>query len=156
MGNAKVYRVLGIITLLLQVACGNQNNNANGYYLANGVCYSTQNGQVANPSFCSGGYVNQNGNCYSNAGQVVNSGTCGTVAQNGYPYTNGYNNPYGASPYTQTPANAMPTPMSCVGNFTTAPAGYNTGMAAQTIACNGANCAGYTLYNASGAAVLCQ
>ena len=109
--------------------CSNVANS--GYSLNNGVCYSTTTGQAVATSFCS--------NTNTNSGYSLNNGTCYSTTT-GQPvattYCSGGSNTNGA----------------CYGTYI-----YSGNGQQQYGTCNGANCRGYTLIQAStGQTVMCQ
>jgi hypothetical protein len=118
----------------------NGNQNGYGYYISNGYCYG-QNGQatsytvnncpVTNCNSNNSGYYLRNGYCYSSNnpnGQPVDGSYCVNLGNNGS------------------------TSGPCYGNYY-----YNNNGYQQQFQCNGSNCSGITMTEASsGRQVYCQ
>jgi hypothetical protein len=124
--------------LALVVGCSKENENTNKintgqYSMLNGGCYDNVSRTYVAANLCSGvgatgntGYMYQNGLCYSTTtGQQVQVNYCNNVAGG----VNGVNGMYGTQ---------------CVGTYI-----YNQGGYPTYVNCNGTNCRGYTLIEAT-------
>lgn len=122
--NKITIHILLALTLFLGIGCADSNHSsssgttttATSYYLNNGVCYTNTGTAVSNSYCTSTGYYLNNGSCYNSTGNIVLSTYCSGTSSTG-------------------------TTNQCVGYYY-----YITGYGSQMVACYGANCRGYTLY----------
>jgi hypothetical protein len=148
--------------LILAVACGKSNDDSNNssnhtYGMVNGMCYDYTSQVYTTTASCANNtsYYWSSGSCISAAtGQAVNSAYCSTsTANNGYVLSNGIC--YSTINGQQAPVSycsATSGTGQCYGTYY-----YNNNGNMQMGQCQGANCRGMTLIEATtGRQVLCQ
>lgn len=151
--------LIAIILSIFVLGCPKKNDPAQttttttGYQLSNGLCYSTSTGQQVATGLCTtttNGYQLSNGICYSTStGQQVATGFC-TSTNSGYYSNNGYcyMSSTGQQVNNSFCSTSTTTSGQCIGVYI-----YN----GQYVQCNGADCRGYTLIQATtNTTVTCQ
>lgn len=129
--------IVFIVLMLVLGGCGSNSKDSSSsggsvptvtYTMTNGYCYAST-GQIVSNSYCTG----QTNGCYPNQGYMGQPGYMGQQGYMGQNYpNNGFCNP--------TAGGVGP----CMGYY------YFMGVYGyQMVYCNGLNCSGYTLYNAT-------